>query len=194
VFKVITGSSRELGPELTGNVKVRKLTFTGSTEVGRELLRQCADTVKKTSMEPGGNAPFIMLADASLDQAVHGAIASKFRNAGQTCACTNSILVDRSILEPFVTKLGEAMRALQVGDGREGNTVIGPLIDRTALDKVNELLSMRSAKTSISLPWWWAWANTWVCSRRRYSGQWLQSRCSTLTKRHCGSLTTPSLG
>jgi succinate-semialdehyde dehydrogenase/glutarate-semialdehyde dehydrogenase len=140
VFKVITGSSRELGPELTGNVKVRKLTFTGSTEVGRELLRQCADTVKKTSMEPGGNAPFIVLADASLDQAVHGAIASKFRNAGQTCACTNSILVDRSILEPFVTKLGEAMRALQVGDGREGNTVIGPLIDRTALDKVNELL------------------------------------------------------
>ncbi|MDM0066959.1 NAD-dependent succinate-semialdehyde dehydrogenase [Variovorax sp. J31P207] len=140
VFNVVTGSSRELGPELTGNPKVRKLTFTGSTEVGRELLRQCADTVKKTSMELGGNAPFIVLADANLDDAAKGAIASKFRNAGQTCVCTNRILVDRAVLEPFVAKLGAAMRTLQVGDGHEDGTVIGPLIDRAAVDKVGELV------------------------------------------------------
>jgi succinate-semialdehyde dehydrogenase/glutarate-semialdehyde dehydrogenase len=207
VLNVITGSSRELGPELSGNPKVRKLTFTGSTEVGRELLRQCADTVKKTSMELGGNAPFVVLGDANLDEAVKGAIASKFRNAGQTCVCTNRILVDRAVLEPFVTKLGAAMQALRVGDGREEGTAVGPLIDAAAVEKVAELVrsathagarliqgGTRHARgaTSTNPPWWWTCIRAWISSRRRSSARWPPLPPSTTTTRRCAWPTTPS--
>ena len=127
-----------VGAELTSNPTVRKLSFTGSTEVGRLLLRQCADTVKKVSMELGGNAPFIIFDDAELDKAVAGVMTSKFRNGGQTCSCANRIFVQDSIYDAFAAKLREATKALVVGNGMEKGVVIGPLIDRQAVDKVQE--------------------------------------------------------
>lgn len=138
LFNVITGSARAIGGELTGNDTVRKFSFTGSTEVGRTLLAQCADTVKKVSMELGGNAPFIVFDDADLDAAVAGAMISKFRNAGQTCVCANRIYVQAGIHDRFVQKLAEAMATLTVGNGLDAGTQIGPLIDEAALAKVRE--------------------------------------------------------
>ncbi|CAG9262425.1 NADP-dependent succinate-semialdehyde dehydrogenase [Paraburkholderia caribensis] len=138
VVSCVTGSAREIGAELTGNPTVRKLSFTGSTEVGRELLAQCAVTVKKASMELGGNAPFIVFDDADLDAAVQGAIASKYRNAGQTCVCANRLLVQDGVYDAFLEKLAIAVRQLKVGNGLENGTTIGPLIDENAVAKVEE--------------------------------------------------------
>ena len=138
VFNVITGPSRETGGELTANPIVRKLSFTGSTEVGKLLLEQCAGTVKKVSMELGGNAPFIVFDDADVDAAVEGAIASKYRNAGQTCVCANRFLVQDGVYEEFATKLARASAALRVGPGFSGDAEQGPLIDMAAVEKVEE--------------------------------------------------------
>jgi succinate-semialdehyde dehydrogenase / glutarate-semialdehyde dehydrogenase len=138
VCNVITGSSTEIGGELTANPLVRKLTFTGSTEVGAKLLAQCAPTVKKTSMELGGNAPFIVFDDADLDEAVKGAIASKYRNTGQTCVCANRLLVQDGVYEAFAAKLVAAVEQLKVGNGMESGVTQGPLINAAAVAKVEE--------------------------------------------------------
>jgi succinate-semialdehyde dehydrogenase/glutarate-semialdehyde dehydrogenase len=137
-FNVITGPSREVGGELTSNPIVRKLSFTGSTEVGKLLLEQCAGTVKKVSMELGGNAPFIVFEDADIDAAVEGAVASKYRNTGQTCVCTNRFLVQRPVYDEFAEKLADASKKLRVGPGLEGETDQGPLIDMAGVEKVEE--------------------------------------------------------
>jgi succinate-semialdehyde dehydrogenase/glutarate-semialdehyde dehydrogenase len=138
VFNVITGSSTAIGGELTGNPKVRKLTFTGSTEVGKKLMAQCAGTMKKLSLELGGNAPFMVFDDADLDAAVQGALASKFRNTGQTCVCANRLLVQAGVYDLFAEKLKAAVSQLRVGDGLKGVTDQGPLIDAKAVLKVEE--------------------------------------------------------
>jgi succinate-semialdehyde dehydrogenase/glutarate-semialdehyde dehydrogenase len=138
VVNVITGPASELGGELTSNPAVRKLTFTGSTEIGKKLLSQCVGTLKKVSLELGGNAPFIVFDDADLDAAVQGAIASKYRNTGQTCVCANRLLVQDGVYEQFVAKLVDAVRKLRVGDGLRGVTDQGPLIDAKAVAKVEE--------------------------------------------------------
>ena len=138
IVNVITGASREIGGELTGNPIVRKLTFTGSTEVGKVLLKQCADTVKKVSMELGGNAPFIVFDDADVDAAVQGAMASKYRNTGQTCVCANRIYVQAGVYDEFVEKFSAAVNAMVIGDGLKGETQQGPLINMAAVEKVEE--------------------------------------------------------
>ena len=138
VCNIITGPAGELGGELTSNPKVRKLTFTGSTEVGAKLLAQCAPTIKKTSMELGGNAPFIVFDDADLDAAVVGAMASKYRNTGQTCVCANRILVQDGVFDAFAAKLKVAVEALKVGPGTEPGVTQGPLINADAVAKVEE--------------------------------------------------------
>jgi succinate-semialdehyde dehydrogenase/glutarate-semialdehyde dehydrogenase len=146
VFNVITGSSTAIGGELTGNPKVRKLTFTGSTEVGKKLMAQCAGTMKKLSLELGGNAPFMVFDDADLDAAVQGALASKFRNTGQTCVCANRLLVQAGVYDLFAAKLEAAVRALRVGDGLKAVTDQGPLIDANAVVKVEEHIADALAK------------------------------------------------
>ncbi len=138
VFNVITGSAAAIGGEMTSNPLVRKLSFTGSTEIGKKLLVQSASTLKKVSLELGGNAPFIVFEDADLDAAVDGAIASKFRNTGQTCVCANRLLVQANVSEEFARKLAVAVAKLRVGDGLLGATDQGPLIDQKALAKVEE--------------------------------------------------------
>ena len=138
VFNVITGSSIEIGGEMTSNPIVRKVTFTGSTAVGKKLMAQSASTLKKLSLELGGNAPFIVFDDADLDAAVQGALASKYRNTGQTCVCANRLLVQDSVYDAFTAKLITAVRGLRVGDGLAGATDQGPLIDNNALLKVEE--------------------------------------------------------
>jgi len=141
VFSVLTGGARVIGAELTASPLVRKLTFTGSTEVGRLLAAQCAPTLKKLSLELGGNAPFIVFEDADLDQAVIGALASKYRNTGQTCVCANRFLVHDSVYDAFAAKLAAAVRALKVGNGLDADVGQGPLIDEPALAKVEELVA-----------------------------------------------------
>ena len=136
VINVISGKTGEIGDEITSNPIVRKVTFTGSTPVGKHLMVQCAATVKCTSMELGGNAPFIVFDDADLDAAVEGAIASKYRNAGQTCVCTNRILVQESVYDEFAEKLAAEVAKFKVGDGFEEDVTIGPLIDEGAADNV----------------------------------------------------------
>ena len=138
VFSVVTGSAAGIGGEMTDNPLVRKLTFTGSTEIGKKLMAQCAGTVKKVSLELGGNAPFIVFDDADLDAAVEGAIVSKFRNTGQTCVCTNRFLVQDGVYDRFAEKLAATVEKMTVGDGLKGETQQGPLIDRAALEKVEE--------------------------------------------------------
>ncbi len=136
VFNVITGPSAVIGAELTSNPTVRKLGFTGSTEVGKALMAQCADTVKKVSLELGGNAPFIVFDDADLDAAVAGAMASKYRNAGQTCVCANRVLVQDAVYDAFAEKMADAVGKLKVGNGLEDGVQQGPLIDMRAVEKV----------------------------------------------------------
>jgi len=138
ILSVITGSASAIGGEMTGNPKVRKLSFTGSTEIGRLLMRQSADTIKKLSLELGGNAPFIVFDDADVDAAVVGAMASKYRNSGQTCVCTNRFYVQAGVYDQFVDKLAAAASALKVGNGLEAGTEQGPLIDANAVAKVEE--------------------------------------------------------
>ena len=146
VFNIVTGPSTVLGGEMTSNPIVRKLTFTGSTEVGKKLAAQCVPTLKKVSLELGGNAPFIVFDDADLDQAVLGAIASKYRNTGQTCVCANRLLVQEGVYDAFVAKLAEAVKKLRVGDGLKGATEQGPLIDAKAVAKVEEHVADALAK------------------------------------------------
>ena len=136
VFNVVTGSAEEIGTELTSNPLVRKVTFTGSTETGKKLLIACSDTLKKVTMELGGNAPLIVFDDADLDAAVEGAIASKFRNNGQTCVCTNRFLVQSGIYDDFCHRLAEKVGELKVGNGLAEGTQLGPLINRAAIDSV----------------------------------------------------------
>ncbi len=146
VFNVLTGSAAQIGGEMTSNPLVRKLTFTGSTEVGKKLMAQCASTMKKVSMELGGNAPFIVFDDADLDAAVQGAITSKYRNTGQTCVCANRLLVQAGVYDEFARKLGAVVAALRIGDGLAGATDQGPLIDSKALAKVEEHVADAVAK------------------------------------------------
>ncbi|MEB7888400.1 NADP-dependent succinate-semialdehyde dehydrogenase [Hafnia alvei] len=138
VFNVVTGSASEVGNELTGNPLVRKLSFTGSTEIGRQLMQQCAKDIKKVSLELGGNAPFIVFDDADLDKAVDGALASKFRNAGQTCVCANRLYVQDGVYDAFAKKLQAAVEKLTLGDGLAQGVTTGPLIDEKAVAKVKE--------------------------------------------------------
>jgi succinate-semialdehyde dehydrogenase/glutarate-semialdehyde dehydrogenase len=138
VFNVVTGAARAIGGVLTGDPRVRKLSFTGSTAIGKQLMAQCAGTLKKVSLELGGNAPFIVFDDADLDAAVAGAIASKYRNTGQTCVCANRLLVQAGVYDAFATRLAAAVGKLAVGDGLKGATDQGPLIDQAALEKVEQ--------------------------------------------------------
>jgi succinate-semialdehyde dehydrogenase/glutarate-semialdehyde dehydrogenase len=147
VFNVITGKdSRTVGKELTESPLVRKFSFTGSTEVGKTLIRQCASTVKKVSMELGGNAPFIVFDDADVDAAVQGAIISKYRNAGQTCVCANRVYVQEGVYDEFVEKFTAAVKQLKVGRGEEAGVNIGPMISQSAIDKVEELMADATSK------------------------------------------------
>jgi succinate-semialdehyde dehydrogenase/glutarate-semialdehyde dehydrogenase len=141
VVNIVTGSARAIGGELTSNPLVRKITFTGSTAIGKILLGQAAATVKKVSMELGGNAPFIVFEDADLDRAVAGAIDAKFRNSGQTCVCANRFYVQSGIHDAFVERLAAAAAALKVGDGLHADTQQGPLIDANAATKVDALVA-----------------------------------------------------
>jgi len=141
VVNVVTGSAGQIGSELTGNPKVAKITFTGSTEIGRDLLRECAETVKKCSMELGGNAPFLVFDDADVDAAIEGAMISKFRNGGQTCVCTNRFYVQDGVYDEFVTKLAARVSAMKVGYSMDEGTQIGAMIDEKAVEKVEEHLA-----------------------------------------------------
>ena len=138
IISVVTGSASAIGGVMTSSPVVRKLSFTGSTGIGRLLMKQSADTIKKLSLELGGNAPFIVFDDADLDAAVAGAIASKYRNSGQTCVCTNRLYVQAGVYDAFVDKLAKAAAALKVGNGLEAGTEQGPLIDANAVTKVEE--------------------------------------------------------
>jgi succinate-semialdehyde dehydrogenase / glutarate-semialdehyde dehydrogenase len=138
VVNIVSGSAKEIGGELTSNTTVRKISFTGSTEVGSVLMKQSAETIKKVSLELGGNAPFLVFDDADIDAAVEGAMISKYRNNGQTCVCANRILVQDSVYDRFAAKLAEKVRALKVGRGTEAGVNIGPLIDESAVAKVEE--------------------------------------------------------
>jgi succinate-semialdehyde dehydrogenase/glutarate-semialdehyde dehydrogenase len=138
VFSVITGSARDIGAEMTSNPIVRGLTFTGSTEIGRMLMQQCAPTIKKMGLELGGNAPFIVFDDADLDAAVTGAMASKYRNAGQTCVCANRLYVQDGVYDAFAAKLADAVKKLKVGNGTDDGVTTGPLINKAAVKKVEE--------------------------------------------------------
>lgn len=146
IFSVLTGSAVAIGGEMTANPSVRKLSFTGSTEVGRTLMQQCAPTIKKLSLELGGNAPFIVFDDADLDAAVEGAIVSKYRNAGQTCVCANRLYVQDGVYDAFAKKLVVAVEKLKVGNGMEPGVSQGPLIDGTAVKKVEEHIRDATAK------------------------------------------------
>ncbi len=146
VLNVVTGSATAIGAALTGSPLVRKLTFTGSTEVGKVLMAQCAVTVKRVSLELGGNAPFIVFDDADLDLAVEGAIVSKFRNTGQTCVCANRLLVQDKVYDSFAAKLTERLDRMSVGPGLQGPTDQGPLIDCAAVAKIEEHIADALAK------------------------------------------------
>lgn len=163
VINIVTGDAVEIGATLTASTIVRKISFTGSTEVGRMLMRKCADTVKKISLELGGNAPFIVFEDADLEAAVDGAMVAKFRNNGQTCVCANRIFVHRDVYEPFCTKLLARTLALRVGNGLEPNIDVGPLIDDRAVRKVEDHIAdavERGAKV--------------VCGGKRLSGRFFE--------------------
>jgi succinate-semialdehyde dehydrogenase/glutarate-semialdehyde dehydrogenase len=146
VLSVVTGSAGPIGKELTTNSLVRKFTFTGSTEIGKLLMQQCATTVKKVSLELGGNAPFIVFDDADLASAVEGAMASKFRNTGQTCVCANRIFVQDGVYDKFSKMLSERVSQMKVGNGLEDGNLQGPLIDMKAVEKVEEHIEDALAK------------------------------------------------
>ncbi|MBK5518402.1 NADP-dependent succinate-semialdehyde dehydrogenase [Pseudomonas sp. TH10] len=146
VLSVVTGAAAEIAEELTSNPVVRKISFTGSTEIGRQIMEKCAHDIKKVSLELGGNAPFIVFDDADLDAAVEGALASKFRNAGQTCVCANRLYVQDKVYDAFVDKLASAVAALKIGDGFTEGVTLGPLIDGKAVAKVREHIEDALAK------------------------------------------------
>jgi len=146
VINVLTGSAAQIAGELCANPTVRKISFTGSTEIGRELMRASADTIKKLSLELGGNAPFIVFDDADIDAAVDGAMIAKFRNNGQTCVCANRIFVQRGVYDAFADKLSRRVAELRVGDGLEAGVQVGPLIDERALAKVEQHIADATGK------------------------------------------------
>ena len=146
VCNIVTGSAGQIGGELTSNPKVRKLSFTGSTEIGAMLLEQCAPTIKKTSMELGGNAPFIVFDDADVEEAVQGALIAKYRNCGQACVAANRMLVQDGIYETFARRLAEETARLKIGDGQEEGVILGPMIDQNAVEKVEEHIADAVAK------------------------------------------------
>ena len=146
VLSIVTGNARAIGGELTSNPVVKKITFTGSTEIGRVLMRQSADQIKKLGLELGGNAPFIVFDDADLDKAAEGAIVSKYRNNGQTCVCANRIYVQDAVYDAFAAKLAEKVKALKVGKGTDPGVILGPLIDDKAVEKVEEHVADAIAK------------------------------------------------
>src|SRR5437016_4056222 len=146
LFSVITGDAIEIGAELTSSAAVRKITFTGSTEVGSRLMAQSSPSIKKLSLELGGNAPFIVFDDAEIDAAVEGAVVAKFRNNGQTCVCANRIYVQESLYEAFASKLGAAVRNLKIGNGLEPGISLGPLINADAVEKVERHIADAIAK------------------------------------------------
>ncbi|MCB1733358.1 MAG: aldehyde dehydrogenase family protein, partial [Halieaceae bacterium] len=146
VCNIVTGSAGAIGGELTSNPDVRKLSFTGSTEIGALLLEQCAPTIKKTSMELGGNAPFIVFDDADLEEAVKGAIAAKYRNCGQACIAANRMLVQSGIYDAFAKRLAEVSSGIKVGNGMEDDVVAGPLIDEKAVESVERHVADAVAK------------------------------------------------
>jgi succinate-semialdehyde dehydrogenase / glutarate-semialdehyde dehydrogenase len=146
LFSVITGSAAAIGGEMTSNPTVRKLTFTGSTEIGTELYKQSAPTIKKLGLELGGNAPFIVFDDADLDAAVEGALIAKYRNNGQTCVCANRIYVQDGVYDAFAEKLATAVGKLKTGNGFDEGVILGPLIDKAALAKVEEHIADATAK------------------------------------------------
>ncbi|TIP34531.1 MAG: aldehyde dehydrogenase family protein, partial [Mesorhizobium sp.] len=146
VINILTGSAGEIGDEICANPLVKKITFTGSTEVGKILIQKSSTTVKKVSMELGGNAPFLVFDDADIDRAVTGAITAKYRNSGQTCVCTNRFLVQAGIYDKFVEKLAAASNSLKVGSGLEEGVQQGPLIDEKAVEKVEELIADATSK------------------------------------------------
>ncbi len=146
VISVITGDAPAIGGEMTSNDTVRKLSFTGSTPIGRLLMSQCANQIKKVSLELGGNAPFIVFDDADLDAAVEGAMLSKYRNMGQTCVCANRLYVQEGVYDAFVEKLVAAVEGLKVGDGTQEGVTQGPLIEQAALDKVQQHIADALAK------------------------------------------------
>ena len=146
LMNIVTGRTAEIGAELTGNPLVRKVTFTGSTPVGKQLMAECAQTVKRTSMELGGNAPFIVFNDADLDAAVQGALISKYRNAGQTCVCSNRLIIQSGVYDEFAEKLQRAVSALKVGNGADVGVNVGPLIDEKAATTVCEFIDDAVAK------------------------------------------------
>ena len=151
VFNVVTGKGSEIGAELASNPTVRKLSFTGSTETGKLLMAQCSSTVKKLSLELGGNAPFIVFEDADLDAAVGGAVASKYRNTGQTCVCTNRVLVQDGVYDAFAAKLAAAVKSLKPAPGFEPGATQGPLIDDSAVRKVEEHIHDATSKGAVVL-------------------------------------------
>ena len=146
LMNIVTGRTAEIGAELTSNPLVRKVTFTGSTPVGKQLMAECAQTVKRTSMELGGNAPFIVFNDADIDAAVQGTLVSKYRNAGQTCVCSNRIIVQSGVYDEFVNKLTAATQKLVIGNGAEEGVTVGPLIDEKAANSVCEFIDDAVAK------------------------------------------------
>jgi succinate-semialdehyde dehydrogenase/glutarate-semialdehyde dehydrogenase len=146
VLNIVTGPATEIGAELTGNPTVRKLSFTGSTEIGKVLMAQCASTVKKLSLELGGNAPFIVFDDADLGEAVQGAIMSKYRNTGQTCVCANRLLVQDAVYDAFAARLAEAVKTLKPAPGSDASATQGPLIDDSAVEKVERHIADATAK------------------------------------------------
>jgi succinate-semialdehyde dehydrogenase/glutarate-semialdehyde dehydrogenase len=148
---IVSASSRAVGGEMTSNPKVKKVTFTGSTPVGKVLMAQCAATVKKTSMELGGNAPFIVFDDADLDAAVEGALVSKYRNSGQTCVCTNRFLVQEGIYDAFAEKLTAAVNKFKLGNGTDPTSTHGPLVTAKAANDINELVEDALSKGAIAL-------------------------------------------
>jgi succinate-semialdehyde dehydrogenase / glutarate-semialdehyde dehydrogenase len=166
VFNVVTGSPVAIGGELTSNPTVRKISFTGSTEVGRLLMAQCAPTIKKLSLELGGNAPFIVFDDADVDAAVDGAMASKYRNTGQTCVCANRVLVQSAVYDAFAEKLSAAVDELKVGSGLDAGVTQGPLIDMAAVEKVESHIADAVANGATVLKAGRVWA---VDSSRRPS-------------------------
>jgi succinate-semialdehyde dehydrogenase/glutarate-semialdehyde dehydrogenase len=151
VINIVTGKTSEIGDELTSNPIVRKLTFTGSTPVGKHLMAQCAQTVKRTSMELGGNAPFIVFDDADIDAAVAGAIASKYRNAGQTCVCANRLLVQSGVYDEFARKLADAVGQFKLGDGTADGVTMGPLIDEGAAADVRAFIEDAVARGAVAM-------------------------------------------
>ncbi|MDR5884322.1 aldehyde dehydrogenase family protein, partial [Caballeronia sp. LZ032] len=146
VLSILTGDPKAIGEEMTGNPIVRKLSFTGSTAVGRLLMAQSAPTVKKVTLELGGNAPFIVFDDADIDAAVEGAVASKYRNSGQTCVCTNRFYVHEKVYDAFAQKLASAVGKMKVGNGTESGVVLGPLINEAAVKKVESHIEDALAK------------------------------------------------